>query len=130
MTVCEIFFKLKFSKFMQNIRTLIVFGKFLYIVMAASFWCIDHVPDLGHSEKFQLNSRRLERWAMKSFTLKQTLSCTIVIILIKICHASLPVFQQKLDSENVCKEKSLHIEKKETQVNPLIHTSTPWGLIF
>ena len=32
MLVCEIFFKLKFSKFLQNIRTLIVFGKFLLIV--------------------------------------------------------------------------------------------------
>ena len=42
---------------------------------------------------------------MKSFTLKQTLSCAIFIILIKICHARLPVFQQKLDSGNVCKEK-------------------------
>ena len=42
---------------------------------------------------------------MKSYTLKQTISCAIFIILIKICHASLPAFQQKLDSENVCKEK-------------------------
>ena len=32
MTVCEIFFKLKFSKFKLNIRTLIVFGKFILIV--------------------------------------------------------------------------------------------------
>ena len=32
MTVCEIFFKLKFSKFIINIRTLDVFGKFLLIV--------------------------------------------------------------------------------------------------
>ena len=33
MTVCEIFFKLKFSKFIQNIRTQNVFGKFLLIVI-------------------------------------------------------------------------------------------------
>ena len=32
MTVCEIYFKLKFSKFILNIKTLIVFGKFLLIV--------------------------------------------------------------------------------------------------
>ena len=32
MTVCQIFFKLKFSKFIQNFRTLNVFGKFLLIV--------------------------------------------------------------------------------------------------
>ena len=32
MTVCEIFFKLKFSKFIQDIRTLESFGKFLLIV--------------------------------------------------------------------------------------------------
>ena len=32
LTVCEIFFKLKFSKFIQNIRTLECFGKFLLIV--------------------------------------------------------------------------------------------------
>ena len=42
---------------------------------------------------------------MKSYTLKQTLNCAIFIILIKICHTSLPAFQQKLDSGNVCKEK-------------------------
>ena len=38
LTVCEIFFKLKFSKFMQNIRALIVFGKFLLIVYVRVFW--------------------------------------------------------------------------------------------
>ena len=32
MTLCEIFFKLKFSKCIQNIRTLESFGKFLLIV--------------------------------------------------------------------------------------------------
>ena len=32
MALYEIFFKLKFSKFNQNIRTLDVFGKFLLIV--------------------------------------------------------------------------------------------------
>ena len=32
MTVCQIFFKLKFSKFIQNFRTLDVFGKFILIV--------------------------------------------------------------------------------------------------
>ena len=31
LTVCEIFFKLKFSKFVQNFRTINVFGKFLLI---------------------------------------------------------------------------------------------------
>ena len=34
MTVCQIFFKLKFSKCIQNFRTLNVFGKFLLIVYA------------------------------------------------------------------------------------------------
>ena len=32
LTVCQIFFKLKFSEFIQNFRTLNVFGKFLLIV--------------------------------------------------------------------------------------------------
>ena len=32
LTVCEIFFKLEFSKFIQNTRTLESFGKFLIIV--------------------------------------------------------------------------------------------------
>jgi hypothetical protein len=32
LTVCEIFFKLKFSKSILNIKTLDVFGKFLLIV--------------------------------------------------------------------------------------------------
>ena len=32
MTVCQTFFKLKFSKFNQNFKTLKVFGKFLFIV--------------------------------------------------------------------------------------------------
>ena len=31
LTVCEIFFKLKFSKFIQDIKTLESFGKFLLI---------------------------------------------------------------------------------------------------
>ena len=31
-TVCEIFFKLKFSNFIQDIRTVESFGKFLLIV--------------------------------------------------------------------------------------------------
>ena len=34
LTVCVIFFELKFSKFIQNIRTLERFGKFLLIVIA------------------------------------------------------------------------------------------------
>ena len=33
LTVCEIFFKLKFSKFFKDIRTLESFGKFLLIVI-------------------------------------------------------------------------------------------------
>ena len=33
LTVCEICFKLKFSKFIPNIRTLESFGKFLLIVI-------------------------------------------------------------------------------------------------
>ena len=33
MTVCEIFFKLKLSEFIQDIRTLESFGKFLLIVL-------------------------------------------------------------------------------------------------
>ena len=32
LTVCEIFFQLNFSKFIQNFKTLNVFGKFLLIV--------------------------------------------------------------------------------------------------
>ena len=32
MTVCQIFFKLKFSKFIQNFRTLNVFGRFFLMV--------------------------------------------------------------------------------------------------
>ena len=38
MTVCQIFFKLKFSKFIQNFRTLNVFGKFLLIVNVDNNW--------------------------------------------------------------------------------------------
>ena len=37
MTVCEIFFKLKFSKFIQNIRILESFSKFLLIVI---YWTL------------------------------------------------------------------------------------------
>ena len=37
LTVCEIFFKLKFSKFIQDIRTLKNFGKFLLKVMVMPF---------------------------------------------------------------------------------------------
>ena len=36
LTVCQTFFKLKFSKFIQNIRTLNIFGKFLLIVFHTS----------------------------------------------------------------------------------------------
>ena len=36
-TVCEIFFKLKFSKFIQENRTLESFGKFLPIVLFKFF---------------------------------------------------------------------------------------------
>ena len=37
MTVCQIFFKLKFSKFIQDIRILESFGKFLLIVQCTTF---------------------------------------------------------------------------------------------
>ena len=53
MTVYQIFFELKFSKFIQNFRTLNVFGKFLLIVnnnailklrllLDHFFWCLEH----------------------------------------------------------------------------------------
>ena len=38
MTACQIFFKLKFSEFIQNFRTLNVFGKFLLIVNYLLNW--------------------------------------------------------------------------------------------
>ena len=42
LVVCEIFFKLKFSKFIQDIRTLESFGKCLLIVLLIvnTFFCL------------------------------------------------------------------------------------------
>ena len=56
LTVCEIFIKLKFSKSIQNIRTLENFGRFLLIPSTwdISLWCT-------HAWKYALS--RPEEWS-------------------------------------------------------------------
>jgi hypothetical protein len=53
LTVCEICFKLKFSKFILNIRTLIVFGKFLLIVLFI------HIPNIFWDWDLNLGCKEL-----------------------------------------------------------------------